>query len=192
MAILFQPPLPPQYSRLSEPEMAERIRAHKKAFGDQLVILGHHYQQDEIMQFADLTGDSLKLSQLAAEQKNARYVVFCGVHFMAESADILTDDDVAVILPDLSAGCSMADMADIDQVEDAWDRLTRATGAKLIPITPPVSRHSAGGTTGAAARAATPARCSNGPWLGATRSCSHPISTWAGTRLMPWATRSKA
>jgi quinolinate synthase len=115
--------------------MARRIRAHKQAFGDALVILGHHYQQDEVIQFADLTGDSLKLSQLAARQTHARYVIFCGVHFMAESADILTDDDVTVILPDLSAGCSMADMAAIEQLEDAWEFLTGVTDEKIIPIT---------------------------------------------------------
>jgi len=115
--------------------MSDRIRAHKAAFGGRLVILGHHYQQDEVIAFADFTGDSLKLSQLAARQRDADFVVFCGVHFMAESADILTDDHVMVILPDLSAGCSMADMAEIDQVEDAWDRLTAATDATIIPIT---------------------------------------------------------
>ena len=115
--------------------MAERIRAHKAAFGNRLVVLGHHYQQDAVIQFADFTGDSLKLSQLAAAQKSAQYVVFCGVHFMAESADILTDDHVAVILPDLSAGCSMADMATLEQLEDAWARLCQATDAKIIPIT---------------------------------------------------------
>ena len=115
--------------------MAERIRAHKAAFGNRLVVLGHHYQQDAVIQFADFTGDSLKLSQLAAAQKSAQYVVFCGVHFMAESADILTDDHVAVILPNLSAGCSMADMATLEQLEDAWARLCQATDAKIIPIT---------------------------------------------------------
>src|SRR4029453_16052331 len=99
--MLFQPPLPPTYAGLSETEMADRIRAHKRAFGRRLVILGHHYQQDDVIQFADYTGDSLKLSQLAAQQKDAEFVIFCGVHFMAESADILTDD-VVVILPDLS------------------------------------------------------------------------------------------
>jgi len=135
IAMIYQPPLPPEYSNLSEQELAERIRAHKKAFGDRLVILGHHYQQDDIIQFADLTGDSLKLSQLAAEQSGAEFVVFCGVHFMAESADILTGDDVAVLLPDLSAGCSMADMANLEQVEDAWARIARATDDKVVPIT---------------------------------------------------------
>ena len=92
--------------------MADAIEAHKRSFGSRLVILGHHYQQDEVIRFADFTGDSLKLAQIGAEQKDAEYIVFCGVHFMAESADILTDDRVTVILPDLSAGCSMADMAD--------------------------------------------------------------------------------
>lgn len=133
--MLFQPPLPPRYADLSEAEMAERVRAHKRTFGERLVILGHHYQQDEVIQFADFTGDSLKLSQQAARQKNAEYVVFCGVHFMAESADILTDNRVAVILPDLSAGCSMADMAAIDQLEEAWEHLTAGTAAKIVPIT---------------------------------------------------------
>jgi quinolinate synthase len=126
--MLFQPPLPPKYRELSDDEMAQRIRAHKEAFGRRLVILGHHYQQDEVIQFADFTGDSLKLSQLAARQKDAEFVVFCGVHFMAESADILTGDDVTVILPDLSAGCSMADMAAIEQLEDAWEHLTGVLG----------------------------------------------------------------
>lgn len=135
MGGLFQSPLPPSYAAAGEVELAERIRAHKKTMGSRLVILGHHYQQDEVIQFADFTGDSLKLSQIAAAQENARYVIFCGVHFMAESADILTSDDVAVILPDLGAGCSMADMAQIDQVEDAWARLTAATHEKIIPIT---------------------------------------------------------
>jgi len=133
--MLFQPPLPPKYGQMSEQDMCDRIRAHKAAFGERLVILGHHYQRDNVVQFADLTGDSLKLSQLAAEQQNAEFVVFCGVHFMAESADILTADHVIVTLPDLSAGCSMADMAEIDQLEDAWDHLTRLTDAKIVPIT---------------------------------------------------------
>ncbi len=123
------------YAHMTEREMCDRIRAHKSSFGRRLVILGHHYQQDEVVQFADFTGDSLKLSQLAARQADAEFVIFCGVHFMAESADILTADHVKVILPDLSAGCSMADMAAIDQVEDAWDRFTAATDAKIIPIT---------------------------------------------------------
>ena len=135
MPTLFQPPLPSRYAELTEAEMTDGIVRHKRAFGDALVILGHHYQQDEVIRFADFTGDSLKLSQIAAEQSDAEFVVFCGVHFMAESADILTDDAVKVILPDLSAGCSMADMADIDQLEEAWDFLTKVTPDKIIPVT---------------------------------------------------------
>ncbi len=133
--ILFQPPLPPRYADLSAEEMSERIRAHKASFGKRVVILGHHYQQDEVIEFADFTGDSLKLSQIAARQEGCEFVVFCGVHFMAESADILTDDAVKLILPDLSAGCSMADMAAIDDLEDAWEFLTEHTDARIIPIT---------------------------------------------------------
>lgn len=135
MAMLFQTPLPAHYRQLTEAEMADRVRAHKRAFGERLVILGHHYQQDEVVEFADFTGDSLKLSQQAAIQQNAEFVIFCGVHFMAESADVLTEERVVVILPDLSAGCSMADMAAIEQLEDAWDHLTSETDTKIIPIT---------------------------------------------------------
>ena len=147
--MLFQPPLPPKYSALTEEEMGQAILERKGVLGSRLVILGHHYQQDEVIRFADFTGDSLKLSQIGAQQKDAEFIVFCGVHFMAESADILTDDRVKVILPDLSAGCSMADMADIEQVEEAWDFLTdacpepcpelrrarRDCGVTVIPIT---------------------------------------------------------
>ena len=131
----YQPPIPAVYTAMSTDEIARRIRAHKERFGRRLVILGHHYQQDDVIRFADYTGDSLKLSQIAAQQTGAEYVVFCGVHFMAESADILTDDSVAVILPDLSAGCSMADMAAIEQVEEAWDFLAASTAETIIPIT---------------------------------------------------------
>jgi len=140
--MLFQPPLPPKYSALTEEEMGQAILERKRVLGSRLVILGHHYQQDEVIRFADFTGDSLKLSQIGAQQKDAEFIVFCGVHFMAESADILTDDRVKVILPDLSAGCSMADMAEIEQVEEAWDFLTdacpeprRDCGVTVIPIT---------------------------------------------------------
>ncbi len=131
----YQPPIPSSYAAMSVEENARRVIAHKERFGPRLVILGHHYQQDDVIRFADFTGDSLKLSQIAAAQKDAEYVVFCGVHFMAESADILTDDRVVVILPDLSAGCSMADMAALDQLEEAWDVLTTSADAKIIPIT---------------------------------------------------------
>lgn len=133
--ILFQPPIPPKYASMSHEQMERIVAAHKKAFGPRLVILGHHYQQDEVIQFADFTGDSLKLSQIGAKQKDAEFIVFCGVHFMAESADILSDDRVKVILPDLSAGCSMADMAELEQLEEAWEFLTEDCGANVIPIT---------------------------------------------------------
>lgn len=133
--MLFQIPLPPKYSKLADLDMAERIAAHKRSFGKRLVILGHHYQQDDVIAFADFTGDSLKLSQLAAQQTDAEFIIFCGVHFMAESADILTTDRQQVILPDLSAGCSMADMADIDAAEVAWDFLSQHADLPITPIT---------------------------------------------------------
>ncbi len=132
--MLFQAPIAPKYRQLSEDALRAGIREFKQRLGPRLVILGHHYQQDDVIAFADFTGDSLKLSQLAAQQHAAEFIVFCGVHFMAESADILTDNKV-VILPDLSAGCSMADMAHIDQVEAAWPLLTELAGAPLTPIT---------------------------------------------------------
>ena len=115
--------------------MSERIAGAKAELGSRLVILGHHYQRDEVVKFADFRGDSLKLSQLAAARPEAKYIVFCGVHFMAESADILSADHQIVMLPDLNAGCSMADMADLEQVEVCWEELNRATGAKIVPVT---------------------------------------------------------
>ncbi len=133
--MIYQPPLPPQYTRMSDAELAEAIAARRRELGRRLVILGHHYQQDDVIRFADFTGDSLRLSRIAAEQKDAEFVVFCGVHFMAESADILTDDRVIVILPDLTAGCSMADMAELEQVEEAWEHLTSVTAETIVPIT---------------------------------------------------------
>ncbi len=120
----------------SDPGLVERARAAKAALGDRVFVLGHHYQRDEVIAFADVTGDSFKLAREAAARPDAEYVVFCGVHFMAESADILTGPDQAVILPDLAAGCSMADMAAIGQVEDAWDVLSDAGISDVtIPIT---------------------------------------------------------
>jgi quinolinate synthase len=107
----------------SDPDLVARATAAKAALGDQVFVLGHHYQRDEVIQFADVTGDSFKLARDAAARPDAKYIVFCGVHFMAESADILTGPDQAVVLPDLAAGCSMADMAVLSQVETAWDRL---------------------------------------------------------------------
>ncbi len=120
----------------SDPDLVERARAAKAALGDRLFVLGHHYQRDEVIQFADVTGDSFKLARDAAARPEAEFIVFCGVHFMAESADILTAPHQAVILPDLAAGCSMADMAALPQVEDAWDALTDAGVADLVvPVT---------------------------------------------------------
>ena len=120
----------------SDPDLVERARAARAALGDRAYVLGHHYQRDEVIQFADVTGDSFKLAQMAAANPQAEYIVFCGVHFMAESADILTTDDQQVILPDLAAGCSMADMAEIGQVEDAWERFVElGLDESTIPVT---------------------------------------------------------
>ncbi len=120
----------------SDPDLVERAERAKAALGDRVYILGHHYQRDEVIAFADVTGDSFKLAQQAAAHPEAEYIVFCGVHFMAESADILTGDAQAVILPDLAAGCSMADMAAIEQVEQCWRDLEAAGVADVtIPIT---------------------------------------------------------
>ncbi len=119
----------------SDPTLVERARAAKAALGDRAFILGHHYQRDEVIQFADVTGDSFKLSQQAAARPDAEFVVFCGVHFMAESADILTAPSQKVILPDLAAGCSMADMATYEQVEQAWEALEDAGVAdEVVPV----------------------------------------------------------
>lgn len=120
----------------SDPDLVERARAAKEALGTKLFVLGHHYQRDEVIQFADVTGDSFKLAREAAARPEAEYIVFCGVHFMAESADILTADTQQVILPDLAAGCSMADMARLAQVEDAWDAMVDAGIADdVVPVT---------------------------------------------------------
>jgi quinolinate synthase len=127
--------LPESYLRLPDAEMDVRIAAAKAAMGDRLVILGHHYQRDEVYKFADFTGDSLKLAQWAARQSSADFIVFCGVHFMAESADILGAPHQQVILPDLAAGCSMADMAAIDQLEVCWQELEMLGAASVIPVT---------------------------------------------------------
>ena len=117
---------PGELPAASDPDLVERARAAKAALGERVFVLGHHYQRDEVIQFADVTGDSFKLARDAAARPEADYIVFCGVHFMAESADILTAADQRVILPDLAAGCSMADMARDVQVADCWDVLTDA------------------------------------------------------------------
>ncbi|HMK99352.1 MAG TPA: quinolinate synthase NadA [Acidimicrobiales bacterium] len=132
----IQRALPDGYVGTPADELAARIAAAKQALGRRLLVLGHHYQRDEVMCFADARGDSFGLSRIAAERRDAEFVVFCGVHFMAESADILTSARQQVILPDLNAGCSMADMADVESVEEAWETLARVTDVeRVVPVT---------------------------------------------------------
>jgi quinolinate synthase len=132
----LQLPLSERYRDATPNDLADRIAAAKNALGERLFILGHHYQRDEVMRWADARGDSFRLSVLAQERPQADYIVFCGVHFMAESADILTGPHQSVILPDLNAGCSMADMADIDEVTEAWEVLSQTTDIEnVVPIT---------------------------------------------------------
>jgi quinolinate synthase len=132
----LQSPLPERYSGASEEELAGMIAAAKAELGRRVFLLGHHYQRDDVMRWADARGDSFGLSRTAAEVTEAEFIVFCGVHFMAESADVLTGAHQQVILPDLNAGCSMADMADIEQVEEAWEELAQVVDMeRVIPIT---------------------------------------------------------
>ena len=139
--MLWQPELPEKYRRMSEDDLGTAIEARRKELGSKLLVLGHHYQQDEVIRHADLVGDSLKLSQMAAAEaprRGAAWIVFCGVHFMAETADVLTDESVEVILPDLGAGCSMADMAAYEDTVQAWKEIQEAIGdakCRVVPIT---------------------------------------------------------
>jgi quinolinate synthase len=139
--ILERQSLPEHYLSLSDEEMDRRIAVAKATLGRRLVILGHHYQRDEVMKFADFTGDSFKLAGHVSERPDAEFVVFCGVHFMAESADVLTTDQQQVILPDLAAGCSMADMADAEQLEQCWSDIQEMIGGsgpaapRIVPVT---------------------------------------------------------
>ena len=146
--MLWQPSLPEYYNTLSDEKLCELIEARRAQLADKLVILGHHYQMDQVVRHADFMGDSLKLSQLASSVVEDRakagtsveHIIFCGVHFMAETADMLTPDSVSVILPDLSAGCSMADMADYDQTVEAWELIHESLkdqgwSGRIIPIT---------------------------------------------------------
>jgi quinolinate synthase len=130
-------PLPERYLGLSDEEMDARIAAAKARLGRRVVILGHHYQRDEVIRFADYTGDSFKLARQVSNHPDAEFILFCGVHFMAESADILSGDHQQVILPDLAAGCSMADMADPDQLEMCWSDLEQMLGSAngIVPVT---------------------------------------------------------
>ncbi len=132
----LQRALPQRYASADQGELAQWIAAAKAELGSRVCILGHHYQRDEVMRWADARGDSFALSRIAADRHDAAYIVFCGVHFMAESADILTADHQQVILPDLNAGCSMADMADLDSVEEAWEDLgTVVDVERVVPVT---------------------------------------------------------
>ena len=163
------------YQSLSSEELAGRIAAAKRSLGDRLLVLGHNYQRNEVIEHADFRGDSLLLAKIAAEQSSRPYVVFCGVHFMAETADILSRSNQAVILPDLAAGCSMADMANIEQVEQCWDTL-----ARLLPVeetvTPVVYVNSA---------AVLKAFCGQHGGTTCTSSNARTILEWA------WARREK-
>ncbi len=127
--------LPDAYLRLADAQLDERLTVARAALGDRVVILGHHYQRDEVIRFADCTGDSLKLAHFAARQHAADFIILCGVHFMAESADVLSASHQQVILPDLAAGCSMADMAAIDQLEVCWDELRSLGATSVVPVT---------------------------------------------------------
>jgi len=127
--------LPEKYLGLSDAEMDVRIAEARRKLGNRLVILGHHYQRDEVIKFADYTGDSFKLARQIASRPDADYIVFCGVHFMAESADVLCEPHQQVILPDLAAGCSMADMVASDQLEMCWEELTQMGIAGVVPVT---------------------------------------------------------
>jgi quinolinate synthase len=125
-----------QLPAASDPDLVDRARAARKSLGSSVLVLGHHYQRNEVIEFADITGDSFKLAQEAAKASNVENIIFCGVHFMAESADILTSDKQRVILPDLAAGCSMADMATANQVTKCWEELASIGVAKeVIPVT---------------------------------------------------------
>ena len=134
---MYQVPLPEKFQKIEREEALALIAELKGQLAERMVILGHHYQHDDIIGFADFTGDSLKLSQIAAEQRGKEFIVFCGVHFMAESADILTGPGQKVLLPDMTAGCPMADMAEIDQVEECWQVLEEKMvgAAKIVPVT---------------------------------------------------------
>ncbi len=175
-----------------------RLRAVKAEMGESLLVLGHHYQQDEVIAFADIRGDSYKLAKMAAESRDCRWIAFCGVHFMAETADILTGPEVGVVLPDMAAGCSMADMADLDSVEAAWSDLGEIVDTE--DITPVTYINSAADLKAFCGRQARWDRlhvASNARALradqrspGGRACCSSPTSTSAGTPRARWASPS--
>ena len=129
--------VPIRYLKMTPEEINASIASARETLGDQVLLLGHHYQREDVFKYADLSGDSYKLSRLASENKEAEFIVFCGVHFMAETADVLSGPEQTVILPNMAAGCSMADMAQSEDVEDAWEDLTSALGGQeeIVPIT---------------------------------------------------------
>lgn len=170
--------LPQEYRQASQEELDVRIRAAKHALGERLVILGHYYQRDEIVRYADFIGDSFQLAQAARSRPNAEAIVFCGVHFMAETADMLSRPDQSVILPNLAAGCSMADMADIDSVTDCWEELEEVFGSELddqgrAPIVPVTYMNSS---------AALKAFCGRHGGVVCTSSNAASVLTWAFER----------
>ncbi|MBM6746565.1 quinolinate synthase NadA [Bifidobacterium ruminantium] len=170
--------LPQEYRDASDEELQERIKAAKSRLGDKLLILGHFYQRDEIIVHADFVGDSFQLAKNATERPDADHIVFCGVHFMAETADILSTPEQTVTLPNLSAGCSMADMANIDQVEDCWEQLSEICGVKpdtdgrqqIVPVTYMNSS------------AALKAFCGRHGGIVCTSSNAHAVLEWAFAR----------
>ena len=183
------------YDVVPDDECDARIRAAKAALGKRVVILGHHYQRDEVFRHADFSGDSLKLSRLAASS-DAEYIVFCGVHFMAEVADILSRPEQVAILPDLAAGCSMADMANLAKVERAWRELSEVLDPDQH-ITPVTYINSAADLKAFVAGTAdwyAPRRTPDGCWSGrsnsAKRCCFSPTSTWDATPAGAWVFRS--
>jgi quinolinate synthase len=167
----------------SDPDLVARAQRAKEKLGEKVFVLGHHYQRDEVIAFADVTGDSFKLARDAAARPDAEYIVFCGVHFMAESADILTGPDPKVVLPDLAAGCSMADMARLGQVEDTWDALTDAGIADLVvPVTYMNSSADIKAFCGKQAALCAPPPTRRRPWRGPSTSgvlvhpeCRHEV-----------------
>ena len=177
--------LPDEYRKASDEELQQRISDAKQRLGSKLLILGHFYQRDEIIKHADFVGDSFQLAKNATERPDADHIVFCGVHFMAETADILSTPEQSVTLPNLSAGCSMADMANIDQVQECWDQLGEICG------TQPDSDGLRSADATAASYAPLPMRtpCWNGRSPAASACCSSRTSIWAAIPPARWAFR---
>ena len=193
--------LPVEYQKMSDDELHARIRAAKEKLGERVVILGHFYQRDEVVQYADFVGDSFQLANAALTKPDAEAIVFCGVHFMAETADILARPEQHVILPNLAAGCSMADMADEDSVEAAGRSSTRSTATEpdadgKLPVIPVTYMNSSaalkafcGGTAASSARRRTRRPCWSGRSSAGSGCCSSPTSTSAATPPRRWASR---